>query len=221
MAWEMQENRKPRKRSHGGRPSLEEAELLYGRILDAAAELFTKNGYGGTSIEAIAAHAGIGKLTLYRRFEDKDALFEAVVMRMAERSAAAMQKIAEKEGSVEEMLANAGRHLLDIVLSPESIAFHRILFSEAARLPELCARISQDKPTELADALYRMFLRLAERGAIDDDDVAFLDQQFLHAIIGRPLRKALFGAPTLSARAREEHVRKAVALFLNGMSPAR
>jgi len=217
----MQSNRKPRKRSHGGRPSLEEAELLYGRILDAAAELFTKNGYAGTSIEAIAAHAGIGKLTLYRRFADKDALFEAVVMRMAERSAAAMQKITEKEGSVEEMLTNAGRHLLDIMLSPESIAFHRILFADAARLPEICARIAQDKPTEFADALYRMFLRLAERGAIDDEDVLFLDQQFLHAIIGRPLRKALFGMPPLNARAREEHVRKAVALFLKGMSPRR
>jgi AcrR family transcriptional regulator len=221
MAWDMQENRKPRKRSHGGRPSLEEAELLYGRILDAAAELFTKNGYGGTSIEAIAAHAGIGKLTLYRRFQDKDALFVAVVMRMADRSAEAMQKIAQKEGSVEEVLTNAGRHLLNIVLSSESIAFHRILFAEAARLPALCAKISEDKPTEFADALYRMFLQLAERGAIDDKDVAFLDQQFLHAIIGRPLRKALFGAPPLAPRAQEEHVRKAVALFLKGMMPRR
>jgi AcrR family transcriptional regulator len=215
----MQQNRKPRKRSHGGRPSLEEAELLYGRILDAAAELFTRNGYGGTSIEAIAAHAGVGKLTLYRRFEDKDALFEAVVMRMAERSAAAMQKIAEQEGSVAEMLINAGRHLLEIVLTPESIAFHRIIFAEAARLPALCAQISQDKPTEFADALTRMFLRLAERGAIAGEDVAFLDQQFLHAIIGRPLRRALFGAPPLTARQQEEHVRKAVALFLKGMAP--
>jgi AcrR family transcriptional regulator len=218
MAWGMQQSRKPRKRSHGGRPSLEEAELLFGRILDAAAELFTKNGYGGTSIEAIAAHAGIGKLTLYRRFADKDALFAAVVVRMAERSGAAMQKIAEKEGSVAEMLTTAGRHLLEIVLSPESIAFHRILFAEAARLPELCARVAQDKPTEFSDALYRMFLRLSERGEIQGEDVVFLDQQFLHAIIGRPLRKALFGAPPMNARAREEHVRKAVALFLNGMA---
>jgi hypothetical protein len=63
-----------------------------------------------------------------------------------------------------------------------------------------------------------MFLRLAERGEIRSEDVVFLDQQFLHAIIGRPLRKALFGAPTMTARAREDHVRKAVALFLNGMT---
>jgi hypothetical protein len=53
---------------------------------------------------------------------------------------------------------------------------------------------------------------------IRGEDVAFLDQQFIHAVIGKPLRKALFGAPPMTARAQEEHVRKAVALLLNGMA---
>jgi AcrR family transcriptional regulator len=206
-----------RKRSHGGRPSLEEAELLHGRILDAAAELFTRNGYGGTSIEAIAAHAGIGKLTLYRRFADKDVLFQAVVLRMADRSRAALGKIAESEGSLAEVLTATGRHLLGIILSAESIAFHRILFAEAARMPELSARIAPENPTDQPDATRSLFRRLAARGVIRSEDVAFLDQQFIHAVIGKPLRKALFGAPPMTARAQEEHVRKAVALFLNGM----
>ena len=52
---------------------------------------------------------------------------------------------------------------------------------------------------------------------VQSDDVAFLDQQFVHAIMGRPLRQALLGAPPMSARAQDEHVRKAVALFMNGM----
>ena len=212
------QTRKPRKRSHGGRPSLEDAELLHGRILDAAAELFTRNGYGGTSIEAIAAHAGIGKLTLYRRFADKDVLFQAVALRMAEQSRAALGKIAESEGDPAEMLTAIGRHLLGVVLSPQSIAFHRILFAEAARLPELCARIIPDDAVELPDSTRSLFRRLAERGLIRSEDVVFLDGQFVHAIIGKPLRRALLGAPPMPARAQEEHVRKAVALFLHGMA---
>jgi len=214
----MQQNRKPRKRSHAGRPSLEEAERLHGRILDAAAELFTKHGFGGTSIEAIAAHAGIGKLTLYRRFADKDVLFQAVALRMAEQSRAELAKFAEGEGGAEEILIATGRHLLAIILSPQSIAFHRILFAEAARLPELCARIIPDNPVEVPDSTRRLFRRLAERGLVRHEDVVFLDQQFVHAIIGRPLRMTLLGAPPMTARAQELHVRKAVALFLNGMT---
>jgi len=212
------QTRKSRKRSHGGRPSLEEAELLHGRILDAAAELFTKHGYAGTSIEAIAAHAGIGKLTLYRRFADKDALFQAVVLRMADRSHAALGKIVESEGSLEEVLTATGRHLLGIILSAESIAFHRILFAEAARMPELRTRIAPENPPDRPDATHSLFRRLAERGLIRSEDVVFLDQQYIHAIIGKPLRKALFGAPPMTAHAQEEHVRKAVALFLHGMT---
>jgi AcrR family transcriptional regulator len=213
-----QQTRKTRKRSHGGRPSLEEAELLQGRILDAAAELFTRNGFGGTSIEAIAARAGIGKLTLYRRFADKDVLFQAVALRMAEQSRAALGKIAENDGSVEEVLTAVGRHLLGIILSPRSIALHRILFAEAARLPGLCARLIPEGPAEIEDSTRRLFRRLAERGLIRGEDVVFLDQQFVHAIIGKPLRRALLGAPVMTARAQEEHVCKAVALFMHGIA---
>lgn len=211
------------KRPYGGRPSLEEAEQLHGRILDAAAELFTKNGYGETSIEAIATHAGIGKLTLYRRFADKDALFQAVAIRMADQARAALAKVGESEGSLSEILTATGRQLLSIVLSRQAIALHRILFAEAARLPELCARISQYGAAESEDSIRRLFRRLADRGIVRSEDVAFLDQQFVHAIIGMPLRNALLGVSPMSVRAQDEHVRKAVALFLHGMvtSPPR
>jgi TetR/AcrR family transcriptional repressor of mexJK operon len=211
------------KRPYGGRPSLEEAEQLHGRILDAAAELFTKSGYGETSIEAIAAHAGIGKLTLYRRFADKEALFLAVVIRMAEEARAALAKVGESEGSLSDVLMATGRQLLSVVLSPRSIAFHRILFAESARLSEVRAHVSRHINAENEDSIRLLFRRLADRGMVQSEDVAFLDQQFVHAIMGRPLRQALLGAPPMSARAQDEHVRKAVALFLHGMpiSPSR
>jgi AcrR family transcriptional regulator len=47
-------------------------------ILRAASELFLKLGLRGTSMEAIAKHAGIAKPTLYAYFADKTALFEAI-----------------------------------------------------------------------------------------------------------------------------------------------
>jgi len=213
----MDQDLKTRKRSHGGRPSLEESELLHGRILDAAAALFTKHGFAGTSIEAIATHAGIAKLTLYRRFADKDALFQAVVLRMAEQGRKALGEIAENDGAVEDVLIAVGRRLLGIILSPQSIAFHRILFAEAPRMPEFCALLAPDNPTEHGHSARRLFQRLAERGVVREEDVVFLNQQFVQAITARPLRHALFGAPPMDARAQEEHVRKAVSLFVKGM----
>jgi AcrR family transcriptional regulator len=48
-------------------------------ILRAALELFTEHGHAGTSIEAVARRAGVGKLTVYRRWGSKDELIAAAV----------------------------------------------------------------------------------------------------------------------------------------------
>src|SRR6185503_16096580 len=44
------------------------------RILQAARELFYRDGVNAVSVDAIAAAAGTNKMTLYRHFASKDAL---------------------------------------------------------------------------------------------------------------------------------------------------
>src|SRR5215467_8269434 len=51
------------------------------RILDGAASVFAKGGYAGTSMEEIAAAAGVSKLLLYRDFAGKRELYQAVLDR--------------------------------------------------------------------------------------------------------------------------------------------
>jgi hypothetical protein len=129
-----------------------------------------------------------------------------------------MAKIGGSEGSLSDVLTATGRRLLSIVLSPESIAFHRIVLAESARLPELCARTYQDTSPGAQDPVRAIFRRFVDDGALRIDDAALLDQQFIQAIIGRPLLRALLGGPPMSAHAQEEHVRKAVDLFLHGVA---
>jgi AcrR family transcriptional regulator len=49
------------------------------KLLDAAACLFARDGAERVSMEAIAAHAGVGKGTLFRRFGDRASLIRALV----------------------------------------------------------------------------------------------------------------------------------------------
>ena len=48
----------------------------------AAKELFLRHGYANTTMEMVAAHAGVSIMTLYRHFRGKDVLFEAVIQRL-------------------------------------------------------------------------------------------------------------------------------------------
>jgi len=49
------------------------------RVLDAAAELFVRQGYAGTTLRQIAGAAGIKAGSIYHHFDSKDELFVAVL----------------------------------------------------------------------------------------------------------------------------------------------
>jgi AcrR family transcriptional regulator len=49
-----------------------------GAVIDAARSLLAEKGFAGTTIEAIASRAGVGKATIYRRWPTREALLVAV-----------------------------------------------------------------------------------------------------------------------------------------------
>jgi AcrR family transcriptional regulator len=60
-------------------------------VLDAALKLFLKSGYDGTSMQAVAAEAGVTKPVVYACFDSKDELFRALLAREEERILAEIQ----------------------------------------------------------------------------------------------------------------------------------
>jgi|SRR5919106_4354239 AcrR family transcriptional regulator len=59
-----------------GRPRSPEADRA---ILDAAIDLFIDEGYEGMSVEGVAARAGVGKTTIYRRWASKEELIVGAI----------------------------------------------------------------------------------------------------------------------------------------------
>jgi AcrR family transcriptional regulator len=55
------------------------------RILDTAETLFYATGIQSVGVDAVCAHAGVSKRTLYKHFPSKEALVAAYLMRLAER----------------------------------------------------------------------------------------------------------------------------------------
>jgi TetR/AcrR family transcriptional repressor of mexJK operon len=203
--------------SLGGRPSRAQAEKLGERILDAATALFLSHGYGATSIEEVARRARISKRTFYHRFEDKSALFGAVVHRIVERLRPPSDTPLIEGADLAAILRHLAELILQASLSPQALALHRLIVGESARFPKLAAVVSANGAAEEGVALIAKLLEgEARAGRIALDDPVFAARQFLHMVIAIPQRHAMgLGAP-MSAAALRDWPRDVVRLFLEG-----
>lgn len=204
-------------RPRGGRPSREAAAVLGERILDAATELFLAEGYGATSIEAIAQRAGISKRTFYHRFPDKAALFAAVVQRIIQGLRPAAGTPLYEGGGLDEILRQLARLLLRAALAPMALALNRLMIAEAQRFPELAAIAAREgSRTEVVGRIAAMLDREARAGRLAIDRTEFAAEQFLQMVISQPQRRALVLGQSMTESDLEAWADDCVDLFLNG-----
>jgi AcrR family transcriptional regulator len=169
------------------------------RLLATARELFGRDGYEATSVEAVLKEAGVAKGSLYHHFENKPALFDAVLDQVvAEVAEKAARAAAQQEDPVEGL--RAGCHAwLRMSLDP---AVQRIALVDApavlgwSRWRELdeqytlggvrrgLQRVADDGrlPATQVDALANMLLAAVGEAALlivqsDDPETALADGQ--------------------------------------------
>ena len=147
------------------------------RILAAALELFSKNGYAGTNIRELAAALGTGKSSMYRHFESKEAVWNALLDEMivyyGERfgSPEHMPPVPE---SPEELVAMTMR-MADITIHDEKIVMtRRMLTIEQFRDERAKALATRHFLTGLRDMFARIFAEMMDRGLLRRDDPEML-----------------------------------------------
>jgi TetR/AcrR family transcriptional regulator, mexJK operon transcriptional repressor len=206
-----------RKARHGGRPSRAAALQLRDRILEVATELFLTEGYGSTSIEAVAAHAGISKRTFYHRFDDKAALFAAVVHRIIEQIRPPPEVPLLKGARLEEILRRLAGIILRAALEPQAIALHRLIIAESVRFPNLVRAVYNEPGTQEAMTLIGDLLARELRDArLTVELRRFAAAQFLHMVVALPQRRSMGLGSPMTARELETWAQDTVNLFLNG-----
>jgi len=76
------------------------------RLLEAARRLFARTGYGGASVDAIAAEAGYSKGAFYSNFESKEAIFLELLEQHMAGEAEQLSRLVEAGGGAADILAN-------------------------------------------------------------------------------------------------------------------
>src|SRR3984957_12909385 len=165
-----------------GRPRRGTESARTDTLINAATQVFLREGYGLASIDKVASEAGVSTRTIYERFRNKADLLVAVIRRLVNRMATGLAS-ADLEGlEPREALTLIARTITDRARDPDSAALFRIVATEAHRFPELALQMRENDKRCIDAALANYLRREIKRGTLvlpDPDKAAAL---FLHMV---------------------------------------
>ena len=163
--------------------------------MDAARTLFLRKGYGGTSMDEVAALAAVSKQTVYKHFADKKRLFTAIITGDISATETLthdmVAALADSDDIEQDLRRFARRHIADVT-QPHLVQLRRIIIAEAERFPELARTWYASGPERAHATLAEQFRALGRRGLLRADDPLLAAQHFNWLILSIPLNKAMF-----------------------------
>ncbi|KAA8736600.1 TetR/AcrR family transcriptional regulator [Pseudomonas koreensis] len=189
-------------------------------ILDAAKTLFLSHGYANTSMDAVAAEAGVSKLTVYSHFNDKETLFSSAVMAKCEEQLPPLFFELPAGIPVENVLLNIARGFHQLINSDESVNLHRLMMALGTQDPKLSQIFFEAGPERMVQGMERLLKRIDETGALSIDLPRNAAEHFFCLLKGAGNFRLLYccGEP-LSEEAAESHVQEVVGLFMRAYRP--
>lgn len=201
-----------------GRPTRAQSEAIDRRLRDAAVEAFVAHGFEATTMEAVAAAAGVTKRTLYAKYPDKQALFAAVIPRAL--AAMPFHDVPPDPPDID--LASALRALAGQIVArliePRAVALRRLALLEAPRLAQLDHVDVAEVWSASLRSVVRLLSRYAEAGEVVTDDHEVAADLFVAMVAGTPAMLADYGV-FRTAEEVARHIDHAVDLFLTGILP--
>ena len=141
--------------ARSGRPR---SDVAHRKILDATRELLSEEGFTKLRLEHVAARAGVGKATIYRRWGSKEALAQELLAELASPHIA----VAESDDTREELLAAIVNPMRAVTESPFGPVI-RALLSQIALNPTIGdpfrATVVQARRDSIAAAVARGIAR--------------------------------------------------------------
>jgi len=191
------------------------------RVTDAAVQVFLANGFDRTSMDMVAAQAGVSKTTIYAHYPDKVALFRAVVERSTRMLAVQLDKTRlhpdqDPPTRLTELILAA----LEATVAPEFLAFLRVMITEGARRPDLAY---QADPADLVDLIGLIASALSDEAKLRDyqlsDPRAFATLLLRMSASSPQLDSLLFAKFRPDRALLRAHARWITTVFLRGIEP--
>lgn len=183
------------------------------RIVAAAKELFLKNGFSRTSLEVVAAEAGVTKPTVYSHFRSKRDVLLAVTETLQEQAEQITLPL-HPTGNIAEDLRRFGRAFVRQVMTNDAQAWHRLAVAEAVDHPEVGQAVFDAGPAKVIRAVEAFLQHEVRQQRLTCPDPAIAAEQLLGLLHGiHPIRMAT-GQKTPSKAKQRRFADAAVDTFL-------
>ncbi|MCB1801647.1 MAG: TetR/AcrR family transcriptional regulator [Gammaproteobacteria bacterium] len=196
-------------------PQTTQSEQKRAAILAAALREFEACGFRETSMDRVAASAGVSKRTVYNHFASKQALFDAIAERLVEHGRYEGALPYDPQRPLDEQLQIIAGQVVDMLCSPSFMTLARVTLVELIRSPDLgrnTYELFRQRQTGVANWLEAA----AADGRVTIDDPVWAADQFLGMIKAFAFwPQILGGQPAPDAATRAAIIESTCNMFLN------
>lgn len=162
------------------------------QIVEAAKMIFLSEGYATASMDRISEQAGVSKMTVYRHFKDKEALFIETINQQCD----AIYQFGSHEpaGSKEEAIRELklyGAAFIDLVTAPDVLGIYNTLLGEMLRFPDLGRMFFDIVIEKSIDGIRRIL-----SGVFPPEQVELRAPAFMHLVMGDSYQRLSLGKLT-------------------------
>ncbi|MEO8672948.1 MAG: TetR/AcrR family transcriptional regulator [Tahibacter sp.] len=207
----------PVKQAAPGRPKDLEKRAS---ILEAGKRLFPRQGFDGTSMDAIAAEAGVSKLTVYSHFTDKETLFKEVIRAKCEEQIPSELFEVDRQESIRGQLLTIARAFFSLITSEEAISLHRMMTAQTQQSVKLATLFWEAGPKRLQDSFEAFLIAEVEAGQLQVAEPWRATSQFFCLLKGELHARMMCGcSEPYCDTAVSDHLNATVDLFLRAYAP--
>ena len=193
----------------------------YRRIMEAARNHFYAHGLERASVDAIAAEAGVSKMTIYSNFGSKEGLFEAVVKDRTDRVMGGSAGVEALDPlQPRKALLAVGEQFLALTREEHTLGKFRSLYGAASSQPEACQAFYRQGPERLNGELAAYLRRANDAGSLKVKNPRLAADLFLAMFLGDGHIRGLLMLETPDAREDKALLREAVRVFMAGYEVA-
>lgn len=135
-------------------------------ILAAALDRFLNDGFAATSMDGVAAQAGVSKATIYSHFSGKAELFAAVIRQRCEEDLVDVTRWDVAGLDARATLTRLAEKLMTLLNSDRALGLHRVVVAESVRYPELAKAFWEAGPGYAGPCFSGVFAELDRRGLL-------------------------------------------------------